>query len=90
MVLHRRLELTLDPRGREQLLELLALGDVAGDGDLHEPRHDSADPERVLGARAPDRASSGSPRSGNGTVTTSKSRGTTVAGNSCVASSTTS
>ena len=39
--------------------------------------------------RAPERTSSGSPRSGKGIVTRSKSRGTTVAGNSCVASSTT-
>src|SRR5262249_33268963 len=84
------LELTLDPGGRQQLLELLTLGDVTGDGDLDEPRHDSTDPNGARFVRAPERTSSGSPRSGNGTTTTSKSRGTTVAGNSCVASSTTS
>ena len=90
VVFDRRLEARVDTGGGEQLLQLLTLGHVAGHGDLHEVRHDSTDPSAgARPARAPERTSSGSPRSGNGITTTSKSRGTTVEGKTCVASSTT-
>ena len=52
--------------------------------------HHAGDSARLRGTRAPRWTSRGSPRSGNGTSIVSKSRGTTVAGNSSRASSSTS
>ena len=82
-------ELRLDPGGGEDRLELLALGDVPGDGDLHHLAHE---PEgtSARGSRAPRFTSSGLPRSGNGTSIRSKSRGTTVSGKTVRASRSTS
>ena len=78
------------PARVEERLELLGLVDAARDRDLHELAH-APDPTSCRRARRPPRSTScGSPRSGSGTSITSKSRGTTVRGNTRHASSATS
>src|SRR5215212_8609133 len=85
----RALELRVDPRGGQDLLDLLRLGDVARDRELDHPRHYGADctaSTRGSGSKAPPFSNCGAPRSGNGISTTSKSRGTTVSANTSRAS----
>src|SRR5262249_3708529 len=81
-----RLELGLDASSDEDRLHLLGLRDVSCDGDLHLLPHDAGTLAPVRSGRAPPLTSAGSPRSGNGTSTVSKSRGTTVLGKISLAS----
>src|SRR5262245_21544533 len=90
IVLGGQLKLGCDARRLQQILQLLGFSHVAGNGDLDEARHDASDPIAAFCERAPERMSSGVPRSGNGMSTMSKSRGTTVSGKTSRASSTTS
>src|SRR3990172_5209720 len=89
VVLGGRLEMRLDPGCVEKLLELLSFGHVACERNLHEPCHVSVETTAARLVRAPLLTSSGEPRSENGIPMTSKSRGTSVAGKSSRASSTT-
>src|SRR5205807_4685869 len=85
MVLDRRLELRDDSRLVEDRLQLLGLGDVLGERDLHELGHGTASSRSGSATSSrPWRTAAltrrGAPRSGNGTSITSKSFGTTVSG----------
>ena len=94
VVLDGRLELRVDPGRLEDRLDLLGLGHVLGERDLHHlvigrsPRHRRLG-SRCLGRSASQRAtldSCGPPRSWNGSSMISKSLGTTVSGKTARAS----
>ena len=74
-----------DPGRAQELLDLLRLGDVLGQGDLNHPGHCTTSGSGAgSGASrrwaAPPLTRRGEPRSANGTSITSKSFGTTVSG----------
>src|SRR5204863_3785695 len=75
-----RLELRLDPGRAEDRLHLLRFGHIARHRDLDLLPHVAGTLSPARSGSAPPLTSAGSPRSANGTSTTSKSRVTTVFG----------
>ena len=82
-----RLQLGLDVRFGEHRLDLFRLGDVVGGGQVNHLRHCGLDDtDSGWSCLAPPFTSCGVPRSAKGIWMTSKSRGTTVSGNTSRAS----